>query len=209
MNRINRHITDNYIRKIKASKKTSKDAKEMTDIDYERISFGLSILLSKVEETLLIGVFFAIRGSLKELIISMIVLKAIRLYAGGIHMKKEYQCFIVTFIYFYSVIFLSEKIYLSSELSIILQAFSYMAVLIHTPIESRLRHITDKKKIILLKIKVTISFILIWISEIILMKYSNLISWSLILILVENIAYECIKLFRDVKKKEATHEKEL
>ena len=106
MNRINRHITDNYIRKIKASKKTSKDAKEMTDIDYERISFGLSILLSKVEETLLIGVFFAIRGSLKELIISMIVLKAIRLYAGGIHMKKEYQCFIVTFIYFYSVIFL-------------------------------------------------------------------------------------------------------
>ncbi len=69
------------------------------------------------------------------------------------------------------------------------------------------RHITDKKKIILLKIKVTISFILIWISEIILMKYSNLISWSLILILVENIAYECIKLFRDVKKKEATYEK--
>lgn len=197
------------IRKIKASKKASKDAKEMTDIDYERISFGLSILLNKVEETLLIGVFFAIRGSLKELIISMIVLKAIRLYAGGIHMKKEYQCFIVTFIYFYSVIFVSEKIYLSSELSIILQAFSYMAVLIHTPIESRLRHITDKKKIILLKIKVTISFILIWISEIILMKYSNLISWSLILILVENIAYECIKLFRDVKKKEATYEKDL
>lgn len=71
------------------------------------------------------------------------------------------------------------------------------------------RHITDKKKIILLKIKVTISFILIWISEIILMKYSNLISWSLILILVENIAYECIKLFRDVKKKEATYEKDL
>ena len=83
MNRINRYITDNYIRKIKASKKTSKDAKEMTDIDYERIS------------------------------------------------------------------------------------------------------------------------------EIILMKYSNLISWSLILILVENIAYECIKLFRDVKKKEATYEKDL
>ena len=41
------------------------------------------------------------------------------------------------------------------------------------------------------------------------MKYSNLISWSLILILVENIAYECIKLFRDVKKKEATYEKDL
>ena len=66
------------------------------------------------------------------------------------------------------------------------------------------RHITDNY---IRKIKVTISFILIWISEIILMKYSNLISWSLILILVENIAYECIKLFRDVKKKEATYEK--
>ncbi len=68
------------------------------------------------------------------------------------------------------------------------------------------RHITDNY---IRKIKVTISFILIWISEIILMKYSNLISWSLILILVENIAYECIKLFRDVKKKEATYEKDL
>lgn len=66
------------------------------------------------------------------------------------------------------------------------------------------RHITDNY---IRKIKVTISFILIWISEIILMKYSNLISWSLILILVENIAYECIKLFRDVKKKEVTNEK--
>lgn len=68
------------------------------------------------------------------------------------------------------------------------------------------RHITDNY---IRKIKVTISFILIWISEIILMKYSNLISWTLILILVENIAYECIKLFRDVKKKEATYEKDL
>lgn len=68
------------------------------------------------------------------------------------------------------------------------------------------RHITDNY---IRKIKVTISFILIWISEIILMKYSNLISWSLILILVENIAYECIKLFRDVKKKEATYEKDI
>ncbi len=44
MNRINRHITDNYIRKIKASKKASKDAKEMTDIDYERISVFYSYL---------------------------------------------------------------------------------------------------------------------------------------------------------------------
>lgn len=199
INKVNRYITDNYIRKIKVSK----NSETMSDIDYERISFGMNVLLSKVEETFLIGLFFTIRGSLVELIISMLVLKAIRLYAGGIHMKKAYQCFIVTFIYFYSVIFLSEKVYLSSYLSILLQILSFIIVLVHTPIESRLRHITDKKKIIQLKIKVTISFVLICMAEVIFVRYRNLIMWSLVLILVENLVYEIMKLVGNEKKKEA------
>lgn len=193
--KLNNFIVRKYIEKTEYAKmdnvdKNAKMEDKWAIIERERISFGLHVILSELEKIILLILVFLAAGRIVELLVAMLVLWCIKIFAGGIHLEKDWQCVSVTFAYFFIVVIVSEYVAIPYIILIIIHILTLALLIKHTPINSKLRKVNDKHKRNILKTKVVISFVVICFLEVLVMKYRDIISFTVTMLMVEHLVYE-------------------
>lgn len=159
---------------------------EISEIDKERLRFALNVLITEVQKAVVIIIVFALMNKLLPLVISVITLMSIRMELGGIHCKKNWQCFLVTLSYFLCTIMAADYLVMSVPAIIVIDAISVVTILIFTPVNSKIRSVNDGNVRNRLKIRVLIILLVNFLVQYLISeKYRKYIVWSLVFILIE------------------------
>lgn len=75
-----------------------------SDYQIKLIKFSLTAILYDVSKMLVFMLYFYATGRLVEFIFAAVPMVLLRSKNGGIHCHKYWSCFLVSFVYFYSVI---------------------------------------------------------------------------------------------------------
>lgn len=75
-----------------------------SDYQMRLIRFSLTGILYDVSKTLIFFVYFYATGKVIEFLFAVIPLILLRTKTGGIHFRKYWTCFLVSFLYLYAVI---------------------------------------------------------------------------------------------------------
>ncbi len=75
-----------------------------SDYQIKLLRFSFTGILYDVSKTLIFFVFFLAIGRLPEFLYAVVPLILLRTRGGGIHFHKYWTCFLVSFVYLYSVI---------------------------------------------------------------------------------------------------------
>ena len=75
-----------------------------TDYQIKLIKFALTAIFYEVSKLLIFMVYFFATGKILEFFFALVPMLPLRTKTGGLHCKKYWSCFLVSFAYFYSVI---------------------------------------------------------------------------------------------------------
>lgn len=75
-----------------------------TDYQIKLIKFSITAILYDVTKLLIFLIYFYATGKILEFFFALVPMLLLRKSTGGIHFKKYWACFLVSFIYFFSVI---------------------------------------------------------------------------------------------------------
>ncbi len=169
----------------------------ISEHDFDLYHYGWFVLLSDVftlSFCLVVGAIFKI---LLPSALFYIVFYSAHRYAGGVHVKTELHCQIITLIFFFISI-LSIKYIVINNLIILVSMYLICAVvlIILSPADTPQKPLTKKERLLFRKITVciiTFSFILLLILHIKKMQlYSNAI---FIAVILQTISVICGRLF--------------
>ena len=93
-----------------ALKKLLLSQSDISRIDQLKISYALELFRNEGIKTILFFVFFTATGHLPEFLVCTAISCTVRIFAGGIHMKTNIGCFIMSFILLSSEILLLPEI---------------------------------------------------------------------------------------------------
>ncbi|MCH5248477.1 MAG: accessory gene regulator B family protein [Lachnospiraceae bacterium] len=75
-----------------------------TDYQIKLIKFSLTAIFYEVSKLLIFMVYFFATGKILEFFFALVPMLPLRIKTGGFHCKSYWSCFLVSFVYFYSVI---------------------------------------------------------------------------------------------------------
>lgn len=75
-----------------------------TDYQIKLIRYSITAIFYDVSKTLIFMIYFYATGKLLEFFFAAVPMILLRSKTGGLHFNKYWTCFLVSFIYFYSVI---------------------------------------------------------------------------------------------------------
>ena len=75
-----------------------------SDYQMKLIKFMITAIFYDVSKTIIFMIYFYATGKFIEFIFAAVPLILLRMRGGGIHCKTYWTCFLVSFVYFYSVI---------------------------------------------------------------------------------------------------------
>lgn len=138
---------------------------EKDSIELEEIKYGLDILISFFVKTVLIMLIGLILGLLPYLITAVITLALVKLFSGGVHAKNDFQCFVVTSLVIFSIIYLSLLINITIFYKVILFVLSFILLIAYAPADSEEKPIISENLRKKLKIRSCfISFIVFFVA---------------------------------------------
>ena len=186
MNIINIWIIKKYISKCQ----------KLDNFDKERIVYALNIILSETEKFIGIILIFSVWGKLASLMISFVVLMSLRIFIGGLHFLKSYQCFVFTLIFFCLSVIMSEFIIVNKAIGFILCCLALVNIVLCAPLQSKHRALVSERGNERLRNGAVIIMIIWMICYIIFNRsISNLILWTIVMQQLEILYY---KYFRKV-----------
>ena len=135
----------------KILKKIQDKNPNMTEIQRDRIWFGLMILLDEVPKTIILCLITWYLGILKQTLIAFAAIAIYRTFSGGVHLKSFAACFIVSSTIFIGIPIISKYIIWDSEIlkySIFLAIWIYNMAMItlYAPGDTEAVPIINKKQ---------------------------------------------------------------
>jgi len=172
---------------------------QLDDFEKEKVEYALSVLFNETEKLIGIIFVFLIIGRVKMFLVSFIVLMSLRIFIGGFHFSKRYQCFLFTLLFFMVTVFLSEIFIVDKALGIGLFCLGFMNIVLCAPLPSKHRILVSErgKKRLRNQSKIVI---LMWIICYIFIfdMLANIILWTVMVQQIE-ILYSKITHGRKVK----------
>lgn len=170
-----------------------------SDYQIKLIRFTLTSFFYDVSKTLIFMVYFYATGKFIDFIFAIVPLILLRTKTGGVHLKKYWSCFLISFVYLYSVINILPTIVAVHPLAIYL-ILLICAVLDYMigPVTLRKRPDAEEKFIKKAKIQ---SFQVVLIVAVLLFIFPNtpylIVSfWTVVL---HTLQLSIIKLLKEVK----------
>ena len=173
-----------------------------SDYQIKLIKFSLTAIFYDLSKTLIFMVYFYATGKFIEFLFAAIPMVLLRTKTGGIHFHKYWSCFLVSFIYFYSVINVLPLIIRVHPLAI------YPVLLVCAIIDYMIGPTTLKEKPamdmgIVKKLKIQ-SFQVVFIVSVLLFifqdsRYLIVSFWTVVL---HTIQLSITKLLKEVKHRE-------
>lgn len=96
--------------KISKLKEALLSQPDISKTDQLKIGYALELLRNEGIKTILYFIFFAVIGNLPEFLLCMGMSCTVRAFAGGIHMKTNVSCFLMSFVMLSSEIILLPKL---------------------------------------------------------------------------------------------------
>jgi len=128
------------------------------------LTYGITIILES-GLYILCGLGIAtLMGMLKEFLFFFLIFKALRSYAGGLHLKKFKDCLLFSNLMVMIVLFLSKNYYLNNHLAILLCIVLLAYVFLNGPIEHPNAPFSDVQKYKLRTRLLYISLIILFLS---------------------------------------------
>lgn len=178
-------IVDKIMFKIKENNK------DLDDIRYAEIRYGLQGLYTLITKTSIIFVFALLLGIFNRFIIFFIFYSLLRSVGFGAHAKSNIQCWIFSSLLLLGIPTLFTYVTISSTLKIVLWVVLFINFMIFAPADTKKRPMISKKrklkfKFILLIFSIIYLLIIIYFDNI-----SNLILGAMLLegLLVNPLGY--------------------
>ena len=147
---------------------------KQTEEEKEILLFGITRIIEDIPKAIGIVVIGLILGIIKEMVIATIVIALYKTFAGGVHAKTNWGCFIYS-VCFYLVIIYSAKYIVFTGLGrigmyILVYIFSFYTILIYVPADVPEIPKVNMKLRKTLKIKSAIVLNIIYIVTLIFIK---------------------------------------
>ena len=152
---------------------------------------------------LIMFIFFTILGLHKEYCIAILALLSIRNFLGGLHFEHYWSCFLFTFLFMGTGIWLSLNVSLPRDIELVILILSVITGFLIGPVISTKRRALSKKQSIIYRLCGT--FILLIYFTLFTFKktfpYSNIYFWVIVLQTLQLIFAKYLR------KEKNTHEK--
>lgn len=132
-------------------------------VKLSEIKYGLESFYITISKTIIIFSIAYLLNLLNELIIFFIFYSILRTFAHGVHTKKSWQCWLLSFVIFLIIPYLSKTLYFRKDLVLILSTILLLFINKYSPADTEKKPIINKKKRLILKTItscITISYII-------------------------------------------------
>ena len=161
--------------------------------DRARIQYGLNVLLSEGFKIVSLLLFFNIIHRQKYFYFSLLILLSTRVFAGGVHLKGNLNCLLVTTLMFILTSVLAPLIpRLPKVYYLLVGIASFLIVLVRAPIFSVMRPIKSNKKKLQYKFTAALSEAL-WIIILLFLESTPYVNCGFSTILIQNIQLVLVK----------------
>ncbi len=149
---------------------------------YEKIKYGVSIVVLNLYKTILLIIISLLLGIFKFSLVFLIAYTLLRAFAAGIHLKNDYLCTAIGLLSMIWLVYLSIYIDLNIYIYFALYILSFIAYYLYAPAATKKRPIA-KKRIKPLKIKSLITVLLFFLISFIVGNgvWRSLITYSVVL----------------------------
>ena len=158
-----------------------KNNKDLDDIKFEEIRYGLLGLYSLITKTLFIIILSLLLNMFKEFIIFFIFYTILRALGYGVHAKSNFACWIVSPLLLLGIPYLFSRIELNNNITLIIWTVCFINYCLFCPADTEKRPMISKRRKLKFKCMILITSILYLYLIFKFNKYSNFIVASLIL----------------------------
>lgn len=153
------NYVDNFVNYLKNNNIIS------SEDDSEKIKYSLSVISSELLKFIGLSLLFLGFRLYKYFIFSFIIVLLARIFSGGIHFYKRFQCFLFSLLFFICSIIFLPKITLNYYGYILIWILCTIIILTCAPIFSKYRQFLNKKKLkfkLVSLISTTVCFIILF-----------------------------------------------
>lgn len=154
-----------------------------------KMKYGMTVFINEFIKIILLFLVFSFINQFNLFIYSFFILMTIRPLSGGLHFNTSVKCFLFSLSYFaLTVLAFPNLIQLNKIIIIILLVISTILIYLYSPIPSKFRPISCKKRIQFFKISSTVSSIIWSVVIIFFIKDSKLINcgvWTIFLLALQ------------------------
>lgn len=104
--------------------------------DTEIMEYGLYVLIGKIIFTVVIVLIGMFLGELVSILLFTLFYTPLRSFAGGIHAKTQFRCFIFSLIMLFLIALVNKYIFIPNYISYIALIFSFITVMLLSPVET-------------------------------------------------------------------------
>lgn len=163
---------------------------QLSEFDKERIKYALSVILDEIEKVIGVLFVFILLGRLQMFFMSFVVLMSLRVFIGGIHFQKRYQCFLFTLSFFLISVFMSEIFIIYKTAGFIICCLGLTNIVLCAPLPSKHRILVSERREKRLRNRAMFIMAIwmicyIWSNKIV----ANLILWTVIVQQLEILYY--------------------
>lgn len=141
--------------------------------DIVAIKYGLAVIKNELSKFFLFLMFYLLVGRTMNFLFYFVILSPVRMFTGGIHMKSNFACTVISFLLSIIPIILLPCIQLHDYMYYLLQLFTIMTTIVLSPIKNPNRPITTKLRYKNLKKKAS-TLIIIANLVLLVLSFNNL-----------------------------------
>lgn len=112
----------------------------------EAISYGLEALYITFTKTIVIFSIAFCLGIAKDVLLVLISYNIIRTVAFGMHAKKSWHCYIISFVLFIGAAFVCKYIYISVPVKYVISFIAFVTIVLYAPADTYKRPLVNKYK---------------------------------------------------------------
>jgi accessory gene regulator B len=127
-------------------RKISETNPQFTDLELKKMGYGLLCLFDEVTKFVPYFIIFYLLSLQQYYVVAFIFFCPIRLFSGGYHSKTYWECFIISFIIFLTIIVISKYISLNFDILITLLIISIILVYRFSPVDNINKRIKSEER---------------------------------------------------------------
>lgn len=166
---------------------------KLSEFEKGKVEYALSILLDEAEKLMGILVVFIFSGRVKMFCVSLVVLMSLRIFIGGLHFGKRYQCFLFTLSFFMVTVLLSEAFIIGKAMGLLVLCLCLINIVLCAPLPSKHRILVSERGKKRLRNRAVIAM-LMWMICYILCDgiLANIMLWTAIMQQLEILYFQII-----------------
>lgn len=111
-----------------------------------KIKFGYDLVKNEFMKFVIFTLFFLVTGKLSLYLFALALFIPIRIFSGGMHMKSNRACGLVSFVFLILAIYILPLIPATFNVSILIMSLSFMTLALLSPFSSPKKPIASKEK---------------------------------------------------------------